>query len=169
LDFDSILSGFPKIKGVRGRLEAKRMKNGAVAIVDYAHSPDALESLLESITEYAEGRIITVFGCGGDRDNTKRQIMGRIAGQLSDYIIVTSDNPRSEEPERIIDEIEEGMKGLNCSYERITNREEAIIKALTISDNNDIVVIAGKGHETYQILKDKTIHFDDMEIVSNFR
>ncbi|MCM1992013.1 UDP-N-acetylmuramoyl-L-alanyl-D-glutamate--2,6-diaminopimelate ligase [Oceanirhabdus seepicola] len=168
LDFDDILSVFPKISGVRGRLEAQRMNNGAVAIVDYAHSPDALESLLESIKEYAEARIITVFGCGGDRDNTKRPIMGCIAGKLSDYVIITSDNPRSEEPDKIIDDIEAGMKGLNCNYERITNREEAIIKALKISLNNDIIVIAGKGHETYQILKDETIHFDDMEIIKNF-
>jgi len=167
-NFEDVLSVFPKIRGVRGRLEAQRMKNGAVAIVDYAHSPDALESLLDSIKEYAKGRIITVFGCGGDRDNTKRPIMGCIAGKLSDYVIITSDNPRSEEPERIIDGIEEGIKDLSCRYERITNREDAIIKALKISDNNDIVVIAGKGHETYQILKDKTIHFDDMEIVRNF-
>ncbi len=168
LDFDDVLSVFHKIRGVRGRLEAKRMNNGAVAIVDYAHSPDALESLLKSIKEYAEGRIITVFGCGGDRDNTKRPIMGHIAGELSDYVIITSDNPRSEEPERIIDDIEEGLKDLNCCYDRITDRQEAIIKALKMSDKNDIIAIAGKGHETYQILKDQTIHFDDMEIVDNF-
>ncbi|WBW97481.1 UDP-N-acetylmuramoyl-L-alanyl-D-glutamate--2,6-diaminopimelate ligase [Oceanirhabdus sp. W0125-5] len=168
VDFDDVLSVFPKIRGVRGRLEAQRMNNGAVAIVDYAHSPDALESLLESIKEYAEGSIITVFGCGGDRDNTKRPIMGRIAGELSDYVIITSDNPRSEEPESIIDDIEKGIKGLNCNYERISNREEAINKGLKIAHDKDVVVIAGKGHETYQILKNETIHFDDMEIVREF-
>lgn len=168
IELDTVLEAVPKIKGVRGRLEAIRMKKGAVAIVDYAHSPDALKSLLESLKEYATKRIITVFGCGGDRDRTKRPIMGEIAGKLSDYAIITSDNPRSEEPNEIIKDVEAGMVEKGYSYETIANRECAIERAIEMSQDDDIVVVAGKGHETYQILAHETIHFDDMEIIKKY-
>lgn len=167
-DFEELLKNIPQLKGVRGRLEVYRTAKEAVAIVDYAHSPDSLESLLDNLNEYAEGRIITVFGCGGDRDNTKRPLMGEIAGRLSNKVIVTSDNPRSEDPKSIVDEIETGMKDKEFDYVKIVDREEAIKTAMGISEKGDIVVVAGKGHETYQILKDKTIDFDDMKMVKKY-
>lgn len=109
--------------------------------------------------------MITVFGCGGDRDVTKRPKMGRIAAELSDYCVVTSDNPRSEDPEKIVAEVEVGVKEGNCEYSVVTNRFEAIEFALDIAKENDVVLLAGKGHETYQILNDRTIDFDEREIV----
>jgi UDP-N-acetylmuramoyl-L-alanyl-D-glutamate--2,6-diaminopimelate ligase len=124
-----------------------------------------LENVLKTIKEFVKGEIITVFGCGGDRDKSKRPIMGKIAGDYSDYCIITSDNPRSEEPEKIIEEIEIGIKETNCSYEKIVDRKEAIKRAIKRAKKDDIVLIAGKGHENYQVLKDKVIHFDDGEVV----
>jgi UDP-N-acetylmuramoyl-L-alanyl-D-glutamate--2,6-diaminopimelate ligase len=136
-----------------------------LVLVDYAHTPDALESVLKSVKEFAKGKIITVFGCGGDRDATKRPIMGEIAGSYSDRVFVTTDNPRSEDPIRIMNEIEKGIKKSNSiQYESVVNREEAIYKAIKMASTNDVVIIAGKGHETYQIFKDETIEFDDKEI-----
>ena len=134
-------------------------------MVDYAHSPDSLKNILLATREYAKGRVISVFGCGGDRDKTKRPIMGEISGSLADITVVTSDNPRSEEPEVIISEVEEGLKHIDKEYFRVVDRAEAIFKALSVAKKDDVVVIAGKGHEPYQILKDKTIHFDDREQV----
>jgi len=122
-------------------------------------------NILLAIRECVKGRIICVFGCGGDRDKTKRPIMGEIAGRLSDISIVTSDNPRSEDPTQIILEIEEGLRRTNKEYLKIVDRAEAIFKALSIAKLDDVVVIAGKGHEPYQILNDKIIHFDDREQV----
>jgi UDP-N-acetylmuramoyl-L-alanyl-D-glutamate--2,6-diaminopimelate ligase len=119
--------------------------------------------VISAVKGFAEGRVITLFGCGGDRDRGKRPIMGEIAERLSDIAIVTSDNPRSEEPKAIIDEILTGMKGDNHIV--VENRKEAIQKAISIAQKGDIVILAGKGHETYQILKNETIHFDEREIV----
>jgi UDP-N-acetylmuramoyl-L-alanyl-D-glutamate--2,6-diaminopimelate ligase len=134
-------------------------------MVDYAHSPDSLKNILTAAKEYAKSRIICVFGCGGDRDRTKRPIMGKISGELANYTIITSDNPRSENPEVIIKEIEEGIKTVTDKYITIADRAKAIREALSIAKKNDVIIIAGKGHEPYQILKDKTIHFDDREQV----
>ena len=111
------------------------------------------------------GRVISVFGCGGDRDTTKRPIMGKISGEIADYTIITSDNPRTEDPDFILDEVEAGIKEVTDKYVRVKERDLAIREALKIAQKDDIVVIAGKGHEPYQILKDKTIHFDDREQV----
>jgi UDP-N-acetylmuramoyl-L-alanyl-D-glutamate--2,6-diaminopimelate ligase len=116
--------------------------------------------------EFSKGRIITVFGCGGDRDRGKRPIMGKISTELSDFTIITSDNPRGEDPEAIIREIEKGAVGKN--YMKIPDRQEAIKAALSIAKKGDAVLIAGKGHETYQIIGDKKIHFDDREIAKEF-
>jgi len=135
-------------------------------IVDYSHTPDSLENALKTIKSFSTGRIITVFGCGGDRDREKRPMMGGIASQLSDYCIITSDNPRSEEPEAIIEEIEKGI--FNNNYEKIINRREAIAKAIDMAKKDDVVLIAGKGHEDYQVLMDRTIHFDDREVAAEF-
>ena len=134
-------------------------------IVDYAHTPDALEKLLMMAREIIEGKLITVFGCGGDRDKTKRKIMGMAAGILSDYCIITSDNPRTEDPIRIIEEIEDGMEIIDSKYEKIVDRRKAIEKALKILNDDDLLLIAGKGHEDYQIIGNTKIHFDDREVV----
>lgn len=152
-------------KGVPGRFELVDKGQDYTVIVDYAHTPDGLENVLKTINGFCKGRIITVFGCGGDRDKTKRPVMGKISSNLSDYTIVTSDNPRNENPDKIIDDIEKGIA--NQNYERITNRKEAIKRAIEIARMNDVVLIAGKGHETYQIIGDKIIHFDDREVASN--
>ena len=121
-------------------------------IIDYAHSPDGLDNIIRSIKEIAKGRVVTLFGCGGDRDKTKRPEMGRIAAELSDFCVVTSDNPRSENPSSIIEDILEGMKKTKTPYKVIENRKEAIKWALENARKDDIILLAGKGHETYQIL-----------------
>jgi UDP-N-acetylmuramoyl-L-alanyl-D-glutamate--2,6-diaminopimelate ligase len=133
-------------------------------IIDYAHSPDGLENILKTAREFTDNRLIAVFGCGGDRDKTKRPIMGNIASELSDIAIVTSDNPRTEEPLNIIKEILTGIKKDN--YEIIENRKDAIKRAIEIARKGDVVVVAGKGHEDYQELKDKKIHFDEREVIA---
>lgn len=161
---DEIQAGFDNVV-VPGRSEIVRIDTDYTVMVDYAHSPESLKSILLSTKEYAKGRVISVFGCGGDRDRTKRPIMGRISGEIADYTIITSDNPRTEDPEAILDEVEGGIKEVTNNYVRVVARELAIKEALKIAKKDDIVVIAGKGHETYQILKDETIHFDDREQV----
>ncbi len=154
-------------KGVSGRFELVRasQKQDFSVIVDYAHTPDGLENILHTAREIAKARIITVFGCGGDRDRTKRPVMGKLAAQLSDVVIATSDNPRTEDPAFILDEVEAGVKeGLHGNqHEKIIDRRTAIKRAIELAQKDDIVVIAGKGHEDYQILKTGKIHFDDKE------
>ena len=135
-------------------------------MIDYAHSPDGLQNVLSSLREIAKRRIITVFGCGGDRDRTKRPKMGKIVGELADVAVVTSDNPRTEEPEAIIRDMLEGMNGSRARVKVITNRTEAIRYALSIAKADDLVLLAGKGHETYQILGTQKVHYDEREIVA---
>ncbi|MEG6585937.1 UDP-N-acetylmuramoyl-L-alanyl-D-glutamate--2,6-diaminopimelate ligase [Dendrosporobacter sp. 1207_IL3150] len=152
---------------VPGRFELVDEGQPFSVIVDYAHTPDGLENILQTAKQFAKKRIVVVFGCGGDRDRTKRPIMGKIAAELSDVVIATSDNPRSEDPEFILSEIEVGIKqGLsnNKQYEKIVDRRQAITRALAVAGRDDIVIIAGKGHENYQILKTETISFDDKEV-----
>lgn len=165
LKIEDILKSVPQIKPVRGRLEMIKNPLNKNIIIDYAHTPDSLEKLLIMTREMTDGRIITVFGCGGDRDQSKRGLMGMAVGILSDYCIITSDNPRSENPDKIIRDIERGMETINSSYEKITNRKKAIERGINILKDDDILIIAGKGHEDYQIIGDKKIHFDDREIV----
>ncbi|WP_238861144.1 UDP-N-acetylmuramoyl-L-alanyl-D-glutamate--2,6-diaminopimelate ligase [Clostridium sp. YIM B02569] len=150
---------------VLGRCErvAKEYNLGYEIIIDYAHTPDGLENILKTAKAFTKGRLISVFGCGGDRDKVKRPEMGKISTDIADITIVTSDNPRSEEPLSIIKDIEAGIDKDN--YFVIENRKEAIKKSIDIALDNDVIVIAGKGHETYQVLKDETIHFDEREIV----
>ena len=136
-------------------------------IIDYAHTPDGLKNILSTFRECKKNRLIVLFGCGGDRDKTKRPIMGNVAVHNADYVIVTSDNPRTEDPEAIINDILEGIKGIHTPYKVIVNRKEAIKYALSIARKDDIIVLAGKGHETYQILNSGTIHFDEREVVSD--
>ncbi|MBE7037664.1 MAG: UDP-N-acetylmuramoyl-L-alanyl-D-glutamate--2,6-diaminopimelate ligase [Ruminococcaceae bacterium] len=152
-------------KGVKGRAEVVSLPTPYTVMIDYAHTPDGLENIISTIKGFCKGRVITVFGCGGDRDRTKRPKMGKIAGDLSDVCVVTSDNPRGEDPELIIKDVLEGMKDVKAEYFAITNRTQAIEYAMKIANEGDVVLLAGKGHETYQILKDKTIHYDEREIV----
>lgn len=150
---------------IKGRFETIDSPKGYHAVVDYAHAPDGLENVLKTIREIAKAKVITVFGCGGDRDKTKRPIMGEIAGRYSDYAIITSDNPRTEEPETILDEVEVGTKRTDCAYEKQVDRRLAIAKALSMAEADDIVLVAGKGHEDYQVIGTEKIHFDDKEII----
>ena len=163
-----VIKALEEVHGVPGRVQSFTSKNGYSVLVDYAHTPDGLENVLSTIKEFAKGRIITVFGCGGDRDRTKRPIMGRIAAKYSDHVIITSDNPRTEDPFQILDEVEVGVKEITVNYDKVENRETAIQEALKEANKDDVVLIAGKGHENYQILKDRIIHFDDCEVVKAY-
>ena len=159
------LRGLLTMTGVPGRLERVNAGQDFAVIVDYAHTDDALKNLLETVRELKPRRLITVFGCGGDRDRTKRPLMGAVAARLSDVVVVTSDNPRSEPPEAIIDEIQRGMNGSRRGERHaIVDRREAIARALEMAEPGDAVVIAGKGHETYQVLRDRTVPFDDRQV-----
>ncbi|MPN32654.1 UDP-N-acetylmuramoyl-L-alanyl-D-glutamate--2,6-diaminopimelate ligase [bioreactor metagenome] len=158
-----IIKGLAMNKGVPGRFQSIPNEKGITVIVDYAHTPDGLENILETAHEFAKKRIITVFGCGGDRDRTKRPIMAEAVGRLSDFAIITSDNPRTENPAKILDDVEVGIIPTKCPYHKIEDRRTAINEAIKMADKGDVVMIAGKGHEDYQIFADKTIHFDDVE------
>jgi len=160
----SIKNSLSQLTNINGRMEVVDEGQDFLVLVDYAHTSDGLENVLKSIKDFSIGRVITVFGCGGDRDTTKRPIMGDIACKYSDIVIVTSDNPRSENPIQIMEDIKKGMEKFTSSqYQLVVDREEAINKAIKMASKNDVVIIAGKGHETYQILKDKTIQFDDKD------
>lgn len=164
IDVNIALKALENVKGVAGRFEVVVKK--PLVIVDYAHTPDGLENVLNSAREITpkDGNLICLFGCGGDRDATKRPKMGAIAEKVADKIVITSDNPRSEDPQQIITDIIAGLKSVNPDKVTVEpDRGRAIELLKTISSNNDVVVIAGKGHEDYQILKDRTIHFDDRE------
>jgi UDP-N-acetylmuramoyl-L-alanyl-D-glutamate--2,6-diaminopimelate ligase len=158
---DVIARRLSTLPQVPGRLE--RVHERPTVLRDYAHTPDALERALMAVRPFATKRLIVAFGCGGDRDRGKRPQMGGIAERLADHVIVTSDNPRTEDPDRIIDDIEAGMKGTN--HERITDRHDAIARALTLAATDDVIMLAGKGHETYQIRGTIAYPFDEREIV----
>lgn len=164
--FEQVLLAIRKSNGVKGRIEVVPCDRDFTIIIDYAHSPDGLENIITSLKEIAKGRVVTVFGCGGDRDKTKRPKMGRIAAELSDFCVVTSDNPRSENPGEIIKDILEGMVGIDTPYEVVEQRRDAIEYAIKNAQKDDIILLAGKGHETYQILPTGTIHFDEREVVA---
>lgn len=168
LPMTHIIESLKEVSGVPGRVQSFTSSQGYSVLVDYAHTPDGLENVLETVKEFAKGRIITVFGCGGDRDKTKRPIMGSIAAKYSDHVIITSDNPRTENPYTIIDEVEVGVKRKIVNYDKVEDRESAIKMALKEAQKDDVVLIAGKGHENYQILKDRIIHFDDCEVVKAY-
>ena len=166
-EIEKALNGFG---GVPGRFQLVEAGQPYTVIVDYAHTPDGLENVLNTARLITKGRLWVVFGCGGDRDNKKRPIMGEIALRLADDVVVTSDNPRSEDPEKIIDQIEIALKPVpeGKSVTRIADRKAAIEYALAHAGKEDVIMVAGKGHENYQILKDKTIHFDDKEVVEEY-
>ncbi|MCK4802609.1 UDP-N-acetylmuramoyl-L-alanyl-D-glutamate--2,6-diaminopimelate ligase [bacterium] len=165
ISLDIIKSGLEKVSSIPGRFEKIDCGQPFTVIVDYAHTDEALRELLHACGELKPRRIITVFGCGGDRDRGKRPLMGEVAVDLSDYVLVTSDNPRSEDPERIALDIEVGIKRKGKSnYQTIIDRFQAIEKALSMAKKGDLIAIAGKGHEDYQLFKDRRIHFDDREV-----
>lgn len=150
---------------VPGRSELVDNKEELKIMIDYAHTPASLKSILETVKTYTIGRVICVFGCGGDRDKNKRPLMGEVSGKLADYTIITSDNPRTEEPEQIIKDIEEGIKKTKGKYECITDRKEAMKKAINMANKKDIVIFAGKGHETYQEINKEKHPFDERIII----
>ena len=153
-------------KGVKGRVEVVPTPGkDYTVLIDYAHAPDGLENVLSSVRGFCKGRLISVFGCGGDRDNTKRPIMGEIGARLSDIAIITSDNPRTEDPNKIIDMILAGIPDKkNCLVEE--NRRKAIRMAMDLARKDDIIVLCGKGHETYQIIGTEKTHLDEREEVA---
>ncbi|MFZ3272708.1 MAG: UDP-N-acetylmuramoyl-L-alanyl-D-glutamate--2,6-diaminopimelate ligase [Lutibacter sp.] len=170
LDSTEALQHLSKLENVTGRFQYFISKGGVTAIVDYAHTPDALKNVLETINEIRTGneQVITVVGCGGNRDKAKRPVMGRIASQLSSQVLVTSDNPRNEDPQTIIEEIEAGIEPQNLKKSiSILDREQAIKTASKLAKKGDIILIAGKGHETYQEIQGKRSHFDDYEQITN--
>jgi UDP-N-acetylmuramoyl-L-alanyl-D-glutamate--2,6-diaminopimelate ligase len=164
ISFDVIAAGLVSVS-VPGRAEVVETGREFTIMIDYAHTPDSLENILTTVKGFAPGRVVNLFGCGGDRDRTKRPVMGKISGEIADFTIITSDNPRTEDPTGIIKEIEDGMKTTPGEYITIVDRRQAIKHAIENAQKNDVIVLAGKGHETYQIFKDKTIHFDEREVV----
>ena len=162
---DAIRAALAQFAGVPGRLERVDAGQDFTVVVDYAHTDDALKNLLETVRALQPRRVITVFGCGGDRDRSKRPLMGAVASRLSDVVIVTSDNPRSEPPEAILAEIQRGMNGgRGAERHAVVDRREAIARAVEMAEPGDAVVIAGKGHEAYQIVRDKQLPFDDRQV-----
>ncbi len=162
---DDIRLGLEKIASVPGRIEMLETHTPYKVILDYSHSPDALKNILETVRQFARNRVIAVFGCGGDRDQGKRPLMGEIGGLLADYCILTSDNPRTEDPFAILRAVEEGIKPTGKPYEVIENRREAIRRALSMGEEGDIIVLAGKGHETYQEIQGVRYPFDEKVVV----
>lgn len=166
IPFSCIVKGLEGLRGVAGRLECVDTGDRPFSVyVDYAHTPDALQNVLETARGFTRRRLISVFGCGGDRDHGKRPIMGEIGGRYSDHVILTSDNPRTEDPMDILKAVEEGVKRTATPYIVTENRREAIREALEEAGDGDVIVIAGKGHESYQEINGVRHHFDDKEIV----
>ena len=155
-----------EFQGVKGRAEVLENTKDFTVIIDYAHTPDGLKNILKTFKDCAKNRLIVLFGCGGDRDKTKRSLMGEIASIYADYLIVTSDNPRTEDPKEIICDILKGVPKYK-SHKVFENRRDAIKFALSFAEKDDIIVLAGKGHETYQIISKEKIHFDEREVVKN--
>ena len=165
-DLDSIVLGLANCVGAPGRFERVPHEGDFAVVVDYAHTDDALLNTLRTARPLTSGRIITVFGCGGDRDKTKRHPMGRVAGENSDVVIITSDNPRTEDPLRIIEEIEIGVKETGKPFRSISDRRLAIGEAIKAARSGDVVIIAGKGHENYQMIGNEKFHFDDRDVAA---
>jgi UDP-N-acetylmuramoyl-L-alanyl-D-glutamate--2,6-diaminopimelate ligase len=164
---DAVVKGLAECTGAPGRFERVPHDGDFAVVVDYAHTDDALLNTLRTARDLANGRVITVFGCGGDRDRTKRPVMGRVAGKCSDLVFVTSDNPRTEDPLSIIKEIEEGLRETETPYSVSVDRRTAIRSAVQAAAPGDVIVIAGKGHETYQIIGNDRFHFDDREVAAH--
>jgi UDP-N-acetylmuramoyl-L-alanyl-D-glutamate--2,6-diaminopimelate ligase len=167
LALEQVQVGLAQNQGVKGRMEVLQTDTPYTVIIDYAHSPDGLEKVLQALRHSAKGRIICVFGCGGERDTDKRPIMGRIAAELADIAIVSSDNPRSEDPDAIIADILAGVKNKSQVFAE-PDREKAVILALKKAREGDTVLLAGKGHEDYQVLAEGKVHMDEREIVMEY-
>ncbi len=167
MEFQTAMEALSRAKGVKGRVEVVPTPGkDYTVLIDYAHTPDGLENVLRSVKDFCKGRVILVFGCGGDRDSTKRPEMGKIAVQYADLSIVTSDNPRTEEPMAIIEDILKGMKDSPEAYIVEENRRKAIALALRLGQKDDMIILAGKGHETYQIIGKEKTHLDEREEVA---
>ncbi|HHY69660.1 MAG TPA: UDP-N-acetylmuramoyl-L-alanyl-D-glutamate--2,6-diaminopimelate ligase [Bacillota bacterium] len=169
MNIEEVVEVLRRLSGVKGRAELVSGEEEYAVWVDYAHTPESLRDILLTAKQVADNRVIVVFGCGGDRDKGKRPIMGKIAGEIADVVIITNDNPRTEDEDEILDQIQVGlaqaqMEKPQLAFYRIKDRAQAIEKAIWLAEKGDVVVIAGKGHETYQIFKDKTVHFDDAEV-----
>jgi len=162
---DTIQAGIRSLRSVPGRFERIHVGSPFTVILDFAHTPDALENALNLAQEISQNRVICVFGCGGDRDRSKRPLMGKVATEKSDMVIITSDNPRSEDPESIIKQIEQGIPSGTSNFESLPDRKKAILRALAVADEGDLILLAGKGHETYQEVDGQRIHFDEREII----
>lgn len=166
--FEELCKRLGNLQGVPGRFQGVEAGQNFNVIVDYAHTPDALTNILKALVEIKKTRIITIFGAGGDRDKTKRPLMAIEAAKYSDLVLITSDNPRTENPEDILDDVEKGFAEYNLAYERYVDREEAIKRAIDLAQKDDIILIAGKGHETYQIIGKEKQHFDDREMAEKY-
>ena len=164
-ELNTVIEAISKANSVKGRVELLKTDTPFGVIIDYAHTPDGLEKALNAVRGFTKGRVITLFGCGGDRDKTKRPKMGRMATDLSDIVIVTTDNPRTEDPEEIIKDILIGVVGSKAEVISITDRTEAIKYALSIAKAGDTILLAGKGHETYQVIGTERVHYDEREVV----
>lgn len=164
---DEISDAMENMNGVKGRAEIYPTEKDFSVIIDYAHTPDGLENILNTFKDLKRGRLVCVFGCGGNRDTKKRPLMGAVAAKIADFVIVTSDNPRDEEPMKIINDVVVGVKKYKTPYVLIEDRKEAIKYAVQNAEKDDIIVLAGKGHENYQILADGKVHFDEREILSD--
>ncbi len=165
-DFKDVVASVRGAATVKGRLELLDTDTDFGVIIDYAHTPDGLEKALNAVRGFTKGRVITLFGCGGDRDKTKRPKMGRMATDLSDIVVVTTDNPRTEDPDEIIQEILIGTVGSKADVVPVTDRSEAIAYALGIAKEGDTILLAGKGHETYQVIGKERVHYDEREVVA---
>lgn len=165
IDMDTIKRGLESVRNVPGRIEMLETNTPYRMILDYSHSPDALENILSTVRTFTRGRLIALFGCGGDRDRQKRPVMGRISGQLADLSVLTSDNPRREPPMQILDAIEDGIRETNGKYVVIENRREAIRYAMSVAQAGDVIVLCGKGHETYQDIDGVKHPFDEKVVV----
>ena len=166
MDFDTVVAALSAATGVKGRAEVVPTGRDFTVVIDYAHTPDGLDNICRTLKECCKGRLVTLFGCGGDRDKTKRPLMGAVAAALSDYLVVTSDNPRTEDPAAIIADILVGLQDTATPYTVVENRIEAIHWAIAHAEAGDTILLAGKGHETYQILGTETIHLDEREVVA---
>ena len=165
-DFEDVIRAIGTAAAVKGRIELLKTNTDFSVIIDYAHTPDGLEKAIQAVRGFTKGRVITLFGCGGDRDKTKRPKMGRMATDLSDIVIITTDNPRTEDPDVIIEEILIGTVGSKSEVITVTDRSDAIRKALSIAKKDDTILLAGKGHETYQVIGKERVHYDEREVVA---
>ncbi|ODU56221.1 MAG: UDP-N-acetylmuramoyl-L-alanyl-D-glutamate--2,6-diaminopimelate ligase [Clostridium sp. SCN 57-10] len=168
ISLEDALAALRTLGGVKGRFEVVPVPADYTVLIDYAHNPDSMKNVLETVGGFARGRVIAMFGAGGNRDKTKRPVMGRIGASLSDICVITTDNPRDEDPDTIIEEVAAGARGQRAEIVIVTDRREAIVRELTIAREGDIVVLLGKGHETYQEVRGQKLHLDEREEIARY-